>query len=410
MTQTRTALGTVAYMSPEQARGEEVDHRTDIWSLGVVVYEMLTGRQPSKGENLLAIAHAIGSMEPLPMRDAAGEMSDELERIVGQLLAKNRLARYGDLAAVLADLDRAMQPLQRASGGQPGRSAGSSVTASYEQEIRFCTTADDVSIAYASVGNGPPLIRALGWFSHLELEWEWPAGRRFWERLARHHRLIRYDGRGIGLSDRHIDEVSLESRVCDLEAVVETAGVDRFTLIGTSEGGATAITYTARHPDRVSHLILYGAFGQPVRNERALARHEALTTLMRQGWGTDVDAFRQLFTSMFLPDGDAEQLRYFNEMQRKSASPETAARYLSSFAEIDVRSVAKTIRTPTLVVHRRGDVAVPFEQGRQLAALIPGARFFPMEGNNHWLLVDEPEAARIYVDAIEEFVGSGSMS
>ncbi len=380
--------------------------------MGVVVYEMLTGRQPFKGENLLAIAHAIGSMEPPPMRDAAGEVPDELEQIVGKLLAKNRVARYGDLAAVLADLDRAMPPPRRAeaSGGQVDRSAGSSVTASYEQEIRFCTTADDVSIAYASVGSGPPLIRALGWFSHLELEWEWPAGRRFWERLARHHRLIRYDGRGIGLSDRHIDEVSLESRVCDLEAVVEAAGVDRFTLVGTSEGGATAITYTARHPDRVSHLILYGAFGQPVRSERDLAKYAALTTLIRRGWGADVDAFRQLFASMFLPDGDAEQLRYFNEMQRRSASPETAARYLSSFAEIDVRSVAKTIRTPTLVVHRRGDVAVPFEQGRMLAALIPGARFFPMEGNNHWLLFDEPEAAAIYVEAIEQFIGSGSTS
>ena len=180
--------------------------------------------------------------------------------------------------------------------------------------------------------------------------------------------------------------------------------------MGTSEGGATAITYTARHPDQVSHLILYGAFGQSIRSERELAKRDALTTLMRQGWGADIDAFRQLFTSMFLPDGDAEQLRYFNEMQRKSASPETAARYFSSFAEIDVRSVAKTIRTPTLVVHRRGDVAVPFEQGRKLAALIPGARFFQMEGNNHWLLVDEPEASKIYVDAVEEFVGSGSMS
>ena len=329
-----------------------------------------------------------------------------------RLLAKNRAARYHDLAAVLVDLDGVKRsPGTVAAMGSPASSnTGTPAATSYEQEIGFCTTKDRVSIAYACVGDGQPLVRALGWFSHLELEWEWPAGRRFWERLAHRHRLVRYDGRGIGLSDRHIEEVSLESRVRDLEAVVEAAGVDQFALVGTSEGGATAITYAARHPDRVSHLILYGAFGQPIRSERGLKKRAALMTLIREGWGSDAPVFRQLFTSMFLPDGNADQVQYFNEMQRASASPEIAERYLSSFADIDVRAVASTIRTPTLVVHRRGDVAVPFEQGRQLAALIPGARFFPMEGRNHWLLVDEPEAATIYVEAIERFIGTGATS
>ena len=204
--------------------------------------------------------------------------------------------------------------------------------------------------------------------------------------------------------------MSLETRVRDLEAVVAAAGVERFAPVGTSEGGATAVTYAARHPDRVSHLILYGAFCQPMQSGRGHAKRDALMTLIREGWGSDAAVFRQLFTNMFLPDGDRDQVRYFNEMQRASASPETAARYVSSFADIDVRATASTIRTPTLVVHRRGDMAVPFEQGRQLAALIPGARFFPMDGNNHWLLVDEPEAATIYVDAIEQFIGSASLS
>ena len=411
VTQTGTTVGTVAYMSPEQARGQEVDHRTDIWSLGVVLYEMLTGVPPFQGENLLAIASAIGDKEPSSLCASAAEVPIELERTTLRLLSKHPDARYQDLAAVLVDLNTVRwsgSPVA-AEPDPTGRNTRRSNVGSYAQEIRFCTTEDHVSLAYACVGAGHPLVRALGWFSHLEVEWEWPAGRRFWERLARRHLLVRYDGRGIGLSDRHIDEISLETRVRDLEAVVAAAGVDRFALLGTSEGGATAITYAARHPDRVSHLILYGAFGQLIEDEREREKRAALITLIRQGWGSDAAVFRQVFTGMFLPDGDAEQVRYFNAMQRVSASPEMAARYLGSFSDINVSTIASTIRTPTLVVHRRGDIAVPFERGRKLAALIPRARFFPMEGNNHWLLVDEPEAARIYADAIEQFIDTGSM-
>ena len=264
VTQTGQTVGTVAYMSPEQARGEEVDHRTDIWSLGVVLYEMLSGQQPFRGDNLLAIANAIGDKAPPPLHGSTAGVPVGLERIIVRLLSKSRHARYHDLAAVLVDLDDVTRPPVTVAPVRvlAGSSTGVFDTTSYEQEIRFCTTEDHASIAYASVGTGYPLVRALGWFSHLEVEWEWPAGRRFWERLAHRHRLVRYDGRGIGLSDRDIEEVSLETRVRDLEAVVVAAGVEQFALLGTSEGGATAIIYAARHPDQVSHLILYGAFSQ----------------------------------------------------------------------------------------------------------------------------------------------------
>ena len=408
MTQTGTTLGTVAYMSPEQARGQEVDHRTDIWSLGVVLYEMLAGTPPFQGENLLAILNTILDTEPLSLSSARVEAPAVLEGIVTRMLSKSRQARYQAVTDVTASLRKAtgapgavVTSLGATSRGEDG-SLSSPVL---QQEIRFCSTEDGVTIAYACVGRGQPLVRTLGWFTNLEMEWAWPAGRRFWERLAQRHLLVRYDGRGIGLSDRKVEVFSLTTRVRDLEAVVDAAGLDRFALLGTSEGGATAIAYAARHPERVSHLILYGAFAEPMGGTGRGEQYAALVTLIRQGWGTNAPTFRQLFTSMFIPTANAEQAQYFNEMQRASASSETAARCLASFGDIDVSKVAMTIQTPTLVIHRRGDLVVPFKRGRTLAAMIPDARFVPMEGDNHWLLLDEPGAAT-YVDVVERFVDS----
>ena len=181
-----------------------------------------------------------------------------------------------------------MTSLGATSRGEDG-SLGSPVL---QQEIRFCTTEDAVTIAYACVGRGQPLVRSLGWFTNLEMEWAWPAGRRFWVRLAQRHLLVRYDGRGIGLSDRNVEVFSLDTRVRDLEAVVDAAGLDRFALLGTSEGGATAIVYAARHPEQVSHLILYGAFAEPMGGTGSGEQYAALVTLIRQGWGTNAPTFR----------------------------------------------------------------------------------------------------------------------
>ena len=244
VTQTGTTVGTVAYMSPEQARGQEVDHRTDIWSLGVVLYEMLAGKPPFQGENLLAILNTILDTEPLSLSSARVEAPAVLEGIVTRMLSKSRQVRYQAVTDVLASLREAtgapgavVTSLGATNRGEDG-SLGSPVL---QQEIRFCTTEDGVTLAYACVGRGQPLVRTLGWFTNLEMEWAWPAGRRFWERLAQRHLLVRYDGRGIGLSDRKVEVFSLDTRVRDLEAVVDAAGVDRFGLLGTSEGGATAI-------------------------------------------------------------------------------------------------------------------------------------------------------------------------
>jgi class 3 adenylate cyclase len=279
-----------------------------------------------------------------------------------------------------------------------------------EQEIRFCTTSDGVRIAYATAGEGPPVVRVLGWFTHLELEGEFPVWRGVHEGLSARHLLVRYDGRGMGLSDRDVSDFSLEAKVRDLEAVVDALNLRRFALLGTSEGGPTAISYTVRHPQRVSRLILYGSFmgGRTPAAEEA-ERFQAMLTLTRHGWGQDNPAFRQMWTGVFIPDADAEQIRWFNEMQKVSATPEGVVALLSAMPTVDVRELLPRVKVPTLVIHRRGDAAVEFERGRELATLIPGARFLPLEGRNHVILVDEPES-EAFLKAVEGFLAEDPKS
>jgi class 3 adenylate cyclase len=264
-----------------------------------------------------------------------------------------------------------------------------------EQQIRFCTTSDGVRIAYAIVGQGPPLVRVLGWFTHLEVEWENPLWRSRIDGLSRHLTLVNYDGRGVGLSDREVKDFSPEAHVRDLEAVVDAVGLEKVALFGPSHGGPTAIAYWARHPERVTHLIAYGSFARLrlLDTEEGRQGFEAMLTLVRQGWGSDLPTYRQLFTSLFMPDAaDIDAIRAFNEMQRVSTSAENAAAFLSALRDIDVRQLLPQVRAPTLVIHRRGDTMVPLELGRELAAGIPGARFLPLEGRNHFYLPNEPVA------------------
>jgi class 3 adenylate cyclase/pimeloyl-ACP methyl ester carboxylesterase len=281
-----------------------------------------------------------------------------------------------------------------------------------EQQIRFCTTSDGVRIAYATVGQGPPLVRIAGWLTHLEFEWENPLWRSFIDALSRRFLLIRYDGRSLGLSDREVKDLSPEAHVRDLEAVVDAVGFDRVALYGLSQGGSTAIAYAACHPDRVSHLILYGSFARMswlLDTEEGRQGFEAALTLVRQGWGSNVPAYRQFFTSLFMPEADTEAARQLNELQRVSTSGENAAAWLSAAAKTDVRHLLSQIATPTLVIHRRGDSMVPFEAGRELASSIPGARFLALGGRNHFPLANEP-IMEVGSKAIEEFVGGSQRS
>lgn len=266
-------------------------------------------------------------------------------------------------------------------------------TAKATQIIRFCTTEKGVRLAYATAGSGPPLVKAANWLNHLEYDWESPVWRHLFEWLAKDHSLVRYDARGNGLSDWEVDEISFEAFVRDLENVVDTVGLDRFPLLGISQGCAVSIAYAVRHPERVTHLVLYGGYARG-RNHRDSAdemeRGEALKTLIRSGWGLDNPAFRQVFTSLFMPDATAEQARWFNDLQRMTTTPENALRIRDAVDNINVESLLSEIRVPTLVLHCREEAIVRFEEGRRMASMIPDARFVALEGTNHLILEDDP--------------------
>ena len=255
------------------------------------------------------------------------------------------------------------EAVDRAQVGRPGEGSHPA-DQPLEQEIRFCRAQDGVRIAYATVGQGPLLIKAPNWLNHLEFEWLSPVWRHWWETLARDFRLVRFDQRGSGLSDRTVQDISFEAWVSDLEAVVDAIGEDRFDLLGISQGGPVAVEYAVRHPVKVRKLVLYGAYarGRIARGESQTLL-EATRTIMREGWGQDNPAYRQLFTSQFMPGATPEQMNWFNELQRTSSSGETASRIQLVGSSIDVTDRLPLVAVPTLVLHAIGDVRVPFDEG-----------------------------------------------
>ncbi len=274
------------------------------------------------------------------------------------------------------------------------------------QEIQFCTASDGVRIAYASVGQGSPLLKCANWLNHLEYDWESPVWSPFFNELAAKHQLIRYDARGNGLSDWDAEDVSFEAFARDLESVVAATGLKRFALLGISQGCAISIAYAVRHPERVSHLVLHGSFARGRRkrgSQEDAATSDALITLMRQGWGKDNPAFRQVFTSLFIPGGTLEQVQWFNDLQRVTTSPDNAIRLRQTVDDIDVVDLLPQVKVPTLVTHCREDALHPFDEGRRLAAGIPGARFVSLEGRNHIILRGDPSWSR-FLDEINTFL------
>jgi pimeloyl-ACP methyl ester carboxylesterase len=277
-----------------------------------------------------------------------------------------------------------------------------------EQTIKFCTASDGVRLAYATMGSGPPIVRVGLWFTHLEFELTHPARRRLLEQLARTRTVVRYDMRGTGLSDRNVADLSFERTVEDLATVVDAAGLERFALLGISQGSALGVAYAARHPERVSHLIFIGAFARGLARREGPGQgpeaFEALRRVIRAGWGSDDPSWRQLFTTQFLPGADAETMRWFNELERVSASAEVAERIQVTTQNCDVRALAPQINAPALVLHSRGDRRVPYAAGMELASLIPGARFVPLDSDNHYPVAGEPAWDALFAE-VTSFLG-----
>jgi pimeloyl-ACP methyl ester carboxylesterase len=410
------AIGTPTYMSPEQVGAlEEVDGRADVYALACTVYEALAGDPPftARFPHTVMMRHVRDSVPRLSTARPA--LPPGVDAVFERGLAKSPADRFttsGEFVsaltqAALVDPRRVEFGVPRAMArGTPARLHLEDATGpALEQRIRICTAGDGVKIAWAESGSGPPLVKAANWLSHLEFDAHSPMWRHWWAGLSRGHTLIRYDERGQGLSDRNATDISFEAWVSDLEAVVDAAGLDRFTLLGVSKGGPIATAYAHRHPDRVERLVLLGAYPQG-RAKAGDAEWEAKARveveLVKLGWGQENPAHRQFFSSLFFPDADPQHIAWFNELQRVSASPENAARIMSAAFDIDVTKEARELTVPTLIFHSRDEERVPVAAGRYFASLIPGAEFVQLPSRNHIPLEHEPAWAR-FLDAFEAF-------
>jgi DNA-binding winged helix-turn-helix (wHTH) protein/pimeloyl-ACP methyl ester carboxylesterase len=293
-----------------------------------------------------------------------------------------------------------------AEGESRNAAAQTTVPKIPSQEICYFTTNDGVRIAYSQAGSGSPLVKAANWLNHLDFEWHSPIWAHWVNELTKHHTLYRYDERGNGLSDWNITDFSFQAWVRDFDQLMDTIKLDRFALLGISQGAAVAVSYAARHPERVSKLILYGGFARGWifrENNDEVERRNALLTLVRLGWGKDNPAFRQLWTTLFMPDATHEQSDWFNELQRVCTSPENAVQLIAAAGKINIVDLLPLVRCPTIVLHSQGDSAIPIKEGRMLAARIPGAKFVELPSRNHLVIPPEP-AWDAFVRALSEFM------
>ncbi len=363
-------------------------HADRLEILRLKILRLLVRRLEGDPERALPYAHTLRELSP---EDSA------LTR------AAEALASAARAGAVAPEAKPAPAPsLAPVNAAPPSGGSGRS------QEVRFCRARDGARIAYAVCGRGPPIVRAAHWMSHLEFDWESPVWRHWIDGLSRGNRLIRYDERGCGLSDWAPGDVSFEVMIDDLETVVDTAGLDRFVLLGLSQSCAVSVAYAIRHPERVSHLVLYGGYVRGWRrrgNPREVAAREALSVLMREGWGQDHPVFRQLFTSTFIPGASPKQMDWFNELQLRTVSPANAYRLQHAFADIDVSDLLPRVRVPTLVVHARQDLVAPVTEGQAFAVGIAGARYVELDSANHILLQGEPAFGR-FLEELQAFTAA----
>ena len=346
--------------------GDVVFDDGDVFGDGVNVASRLEGLSEPGGVCLSDIVHqAVADRVPEPFRD------------MGSQRVKN--------------ISRPIRVWQWTPDATPDEKELAEVA--IHQRVRFATASDGVQIAWAGIGEGPPVLKAPNWLNHLEYEWRSPVWGPVLAELARHCRLVRFDQRGNGLSDWDVEEISHDMMIGDTATVADAAGLERFALLGISQGCAFSIRYAVENPERVTCLVLFGGYlrgrlRRPDPEQQKL--FEALTMTIRDGWGSTNPVFRHFFTSNFIPDVPLEVAAHFDELQRISTSPENALRLWNMNARLDVTELAKQVRVPTLVLHCTGERVSPLEEGRRVARFIPDASFVELPGNNHVLLAGTP--------------------
>jgi pimeloyl-ACP methyl ester carboxylesterase/DNA-binding winged helix-turn-helix (wHTH) protein len=367
--------------------------------------------------------------QPIPLTGKAFNTLCALVERHGELISKQDLmsAVWPETAVEENNLDRNISMVRKALGDQtfietvprvgyrfigPVSTTTPSLTerptrTPTRQEIRFCVTDDGVRLAYAKVGNGHPIVKVADCFNHIDFEWDSPIWRHWVRELGNDFSLLRYDGRGSGLSDWEVDDVSFEAWIHDLEKVVDAAGLEKFALMGHSQGGAVAIAYAVRHPERVSHLILWGGYARGAYHRDipdAVEVRRALETLVQLNWGRTNPSFFQMVTDLYIPEkATSEEQRWFRDLQQASISPDNLVKYMRVCDDINVRPILPTLNVPTIVLHSDRDKIAPPHEGRILAAEIPGARFVPLAGGNHVLLADEP-AWKVFREELTSFL------
>ncbi|RWE60805.1 alpha/beta fold hydrolase [Mesorhizobium sp.] len=355
----------------------------------------LIDRLGDEPERALPHLHTLQSLLP------DNDLADEIARINDQarLTVAAAPIRSGTTAGPVSR--PAPEPQLTGPVPEPVPSPSTKVS-SGKQQIRYVNARDGTRIAYVISGSGPAIVRASHWMSHLDFDWESPVWGHWIDGLSSGFTLVRYDGRLNGLSDTVCEDVSFDAFVDDLECVVEAVGLDRFVLLGISQGCALSVEYAIRHPEKVAGLLIWGGYVRGWRargNAAEIVRREAISALMRQGWGQDDPLFRQMFTNLFIPGANRVQMDWFNELQRRTLTPENAMRLSYVFADIDISRSLERLHVPALVLHANGDRVAPFSEGLELARSITGARFVELESANHILLAEEPAFRNFILEA-----------
>lgn len=410
-------MGTVRYMSPEQARRQDSDHRGDIFSLGVVIYELLTGRLPFSGSTDVDVLAAIIRSEPNAMSRYRQSLPIELDLLVSKMLRKDPDLRFQSTREVAIDLRKIGAALTRSglnefhekSDSIKPTTKKSTVESNFNTfvecpDVRYVSSGQ-VNIAYQVLGKDEfDMVFVMGWVSHLEWFWKEPTFARFLSRFASFSRLILFDKRGTGLSDRVPQDQlpTLETRMDDVRAVMDAVGSEKAVLCGVSEGGPMCSLFAATYPEKTIALAMIGCYARRLKAidypwGPTAEQHQHFLDEIQKNWGGPVGIDARAPSRAH----DLEFRRWWATYLRMGASPGAALALTKMNSQIDVRPVLCAIQVPTIVVHRRGDKCLLFEEGKYLAENIPGAKLIELDGEDHLPFVGNQQEI---IEPIEEFL------